>query len=100
MLQIHCPYCRETRAEEEFCYAGEAHITRPPDPRGLSDEEWSAYLFLRKNPRGLHHEMWRHTAGCGRFLNATRNTVSNEMLETYAMGEQPSVPAPGEGEQR
>ena len=55
MLEIHCPYCRETRAEEEFCYEGEAHIARPADPRALSDEQWSAYLFLRKNPRGLHH---------------------------------------------
>jgi heterotetrameric sarcosine oxidase delta subunit len=100
VLEIHCPYCRETRAEEEFCYEGEAHIARPADPRALSDEQWSAYLFLRKNPRGLHHEMWRHTAGCGRFFNATRNTVSYEILETNAMGEQPSVPAPGDGEQR
>ena len=40
MLQIHCPYCLETRAEEEFSYAGEADIVRPEDPRGLSDEEW------------------------------------------------------------
>jgi sarcosine oxidase subunit delta len=100
VLEIHCPYCRETRAEEEFCYEGEAHIARPADPRALSDEQWSAYLFLRKNPRGLHHEMWRHTAGCGRFFNATRNTVSYEILETYAMGELPLVHAPGDGEQR
>ena len=64
MLQIHCPYCNETREEEEFTYSGEAHITRPLDPDSLSDAEWGDYLFFRKNPRGLHHEMWNHAAGC------------------------------------
>ncbi len=93
MLQIHCPYCNETREEEEFTYGGEAHITRPLDPESLSDAEWGDYLFFRKNPRGLHHEMWNHAAGCRKYFNVTRNTVSYEILESYPMGAKPSVTA-------
>lgn len=93
MLHIHCPYCQETREEEEFSYSGEAHIARPLEPEALSDEEWGAYLFLRKNPRGLHHEMWYHQAGCRRYFNVTRDTVSYEILESYPIGSQPTVTA-------
>lgn len=91
MLQIYCPYCGEVRDEEEFGYGGEAHISRPEEPEKVSDEEWGSYLFFRKNPRGIHHEMWSHTAGCRRYFNVTRNTVTYEILETYRIGETPSV---------
>ena len=91
MLQIHCPYCDELREEEEFNYVGEAHIARPEKPQDLSDEEWGDYLFFRKNPRGIHHEMWYHAAGCRRYLNVTRHTVSYDVLESYPIGAQPSV---------
>ena len=87
MLLIHCPYCNEQRAEIEFAYAGEAHIARPPDPSGLSDEDWTQYLFIRSNPRGRHHERWRHIHGCGRFFNAVRDTVTDKFEATYQAGE-------------
>ena len=87
MLLIHCPYCGEQRAEIEFAYAGEAHIARPPDPSGLSDEDWRRYLFIRSNPRGRHHERWRHIHGCGRFFNAVRDTVTDKFEVTYKAGE-------------
>ncbi len=95
MLHIHCPHCGELREEEEFHYAGEAHIARPQEPEALSDEAWGKYLFHRKNPRGLHHEMWNHAAGCRKFFNATRHTVTYEILETYKIGQQPSITAEG-----
>lgn len=91
MLLIHCPYCEEKRAEEEFHYVGEAHISRPLDPESLSDEQWGDYLFFRKNPRGLHHELWQHSSGCRQYFNATRDTVSYEIHETYPIGQQPSI---------
>ena len=75
MLQIYCPYCEELREEEEFSVTGEAHIMRPLDPGALSDEEWGDYLFFRKNPRGRHHEMWNHVAGCRRYFNVTRDKI-------------------------
>lgn len=98
MLLIHCPYCEEMREEEEFSPAGQAHIVRPLQPEEISDEQWARYLFFRKNPRGLHHEMWLHAAGCRKYFNATRNTVTYEIMETYKMGQQPSVTASEEGQ--
>lgn len=93
MMHIRCPYCEEYREEEEFSPVGEAHIVRPLEPENLSDEEWAKYLFYRKNPKGIHHEMWVHSTGCRKFFNVTRNTVTYEILETYKMGEKPSVVA-------
>ncbi len=89
MLLIDCPYCGK-RPEIEFGYGGEAHIARPPDPAALSDEEWSAYLYLRSNPKGRHAERWRHLHGCGRFFNALRDTASDVFAATYRIGETPA----------
>lgn len=87
MLLIRCPYCEMERPELEFAYAGEAHIARPADPSTLSDDEWRDFLFIRSNPRGTHHERWRHINGCGRFFNAVRDTVSDKFVTTYKAGE-------------
>ena len=82
MLHIYCPHCQEYRAEEEFRPKGEAHIVRPADPEAASDATWGDYLFFRSNPRGVHHEQWLHVAGCRKYFNVTRNTVSYRILET------------------
>ena len=92
MLIIECPWCSE-RDESEFSCAGEAHIARPLDTEKLSDEEWADYLFMRKNPRGAHREQWLHAAGCRRYFNAERDTVTYKIAATYKIGEQP----PGRG---
>ncbi len=89
MLRIYCPYCEAYREEEEYSYAGEAHIQRPAEPELLDDEAWGDYLFFRKNPRGVAHEMWNHAAGCRQFFNVTRDTVSYVVLESYRIGERP-----------
>ena len=86
MLLIHCPYCNETLPEAEFAYAGEAHIARPENPSEMSDEDWSEFLFMRANVKGVHFERWRHVHGCGRFFNAARNTISDKFLATYESG--------------
>ena len=88
MLQIQCPYCG-LRDETEFSYGGEAHIVRPLDPDALSDQEWTDYVFNRKNPKGLHQERWLHAAGCRRWFNAVRDTVTYEFKAFYKTGEQP-----------
>ncbi len=88
MLQITCPWCGP-RDENEFSYGGEAHIVRPENPDQLSDEQWADYLFMRHNPKGPHHEQWRHTYGCRRWFNAVRDTVSYEFKAVYKMGETP-----------
>lgn len=89
MLLIPCPFCGE-REETEFHCGGEAHIVRPKQPSALSDDQWADYLFMRKNPKGVHFERWRHVHGCGRWFNAARDTVSDRILGVYRMGE----PAP------
>ncbi len=91
MFEIFCPHCEEHRDQEEFHPVGQAHIARPADPDACTDEEWAEYLYFRKNPRGLHHEMWVHAVGCRRFFNVTRDTVSYEIKEVYLMGTQPMV---------
>ncbi len=92
MLLIECPWCG-TRDQREFTCGGEAHIVRPADPHDLSDEEWADYLFMRKNPKGRHLEQWCHTAGCRRWFNVVRDTVSYEISHVYRAGAAP----PGEG---
>ena len=86
MLLIHCPYCDVKRAEIEFRHCGEAHIMRPADPTATSDAEWTAYLSLRSNVRGLLRERWRHVHGCGRFFNAVRHSVTDQFVATYPAG--------------
>ena len=92
MLLIECPWCGP-RAEIEFSCGGEAHIARPPDPASLSEEAWADYLFMRKNPRGAHREQWNHSAGCRRWFNVERDTVSYRIRAVYKMGE--SAPEAG-----
>ena len=85
MLLIECPWCG-AREQTEFSHHGEAHIARPAAPDALSDEEWAAYLFTRKNPKGVHYELWMHAFGCRRFFNMARHTVSGEIYGTYPPG--------------
>ena len=87
MLLIHCPYCQEDRPELEFRHAGEAHIARPPDMAGISDEEFEAYFYIRDNAKGIVFERWRHIHGCARFFNAARHTVSDKFVITYHAGQ-------------
>ena len=77
MLLIPCPFCGE-RPEIEFRYAGEANVGRPADPAAVSDQAWAEFLYARTNPKGMHKERWYHVHGCGRFFNATRDTVSDK----------------------
>ena len=95
MLLIPCPFCGE-RDESEFRCGGEAHIARPATPAALSDDQWADYLFMRTNPKGLHHERWCHVHGCGRWFNVARDTVSDRILGAYRMGE-PAPPGQASG---
>ncbi|GLK66972.1 sarcosine oxidase subunit delta [Hansschlegelia plantiphila] len=91
MLLIDCPFCGK-RPEVEFHCGGEAHIARPADPAQVDDAIWAEHLFVRKNPRGLHAERWRHLHGCGQWFNALRDTYTDRFVETYKAGEQPKHP--------
>jgi sarcosine oxidase subunit delta len=86
MMQIPC-ICCGLRDENEFICAGTSHIARPALEVG--DETWGEYLFFRDNPKGLHHERWRHAYGCGRWFNITRNTVTHAIASVYAITDSP-----------
>lgn len=77
MLHIPCPHCG-LRNETEFHYGAEAGVAYP-DPNALTDSEWAKYLHIRANPKGWLAERWVHFAGCGRWFNLWRNTITHEI---------------------
>jgi len=97
MLLIECPYCGK-RPELEFSHAGQAHIARAKNPAEVSVQEWTDFLYMRDNVKGVHAERWRHTHGCARFFNALRDTTTDHFLVTYKAGEPaPAVAGRGVG---
>ena len=93
MLIIPCPYCGP-RDEIEFSCGGEAHIARPIAENTITDAEFADYLFIRDNPKGVFLERWRHSAGCRRWFNVARDTVTHEIIEIYPMGNTPKKAIP------
>ncbi|WP_077490840.1 sarcosine oxidase subunit delta [Sinomonas mesophila] len=91
MLLITCPNCGP-RDETEFHYGGQAHVAYPENPSELNDAEWAKYLFYRENTKGLFAERWVHTAGCRKWFNALRDTVTYEFKSVYT-GAAPAAPA-------
>ena len=87
MMLMPCPWCG-LRDEPEFVYGGTTYIQRPP--LSATDGEWSEYLYFRDNPKGVHHERWRHAFGCGQWFNVARDSVTHEILSVHRMTE----PAP------
>lgn len=91
MLQILCPFCQGKRDEEEFTYGGPLERRRPAEPAELSDEEWSAYMFIRDNPRGFALERWRHTFGCRQWFAIERHTESHHIRRIFPLTVLPSL---------
>ncbi len=84
-MLIPCPWCGE-REETEFHYGGQAHVAYPDDPSAVDDAGWAAYLFVRDNPKGWFAERWMHRAGCQRWFNVVRHTVTYEIAASYPPG--------------
>ncbi|MGR3502911.1 sarcosine oxidase subunit delta [Pseudaestuariivita sp.] len=81
MLTLKCPYCGVMADETELHAEGEAHLKRFGP--GASDADFTAYLFQRENPKGVHIERWRHAYGCGKYFHAVRCTRTLEVFGTY-----------------
>jgi sarcosine oxidase subunit delta len=78
MLRITCPHCGE-RDHSEFGYGGDATIKYPAlDNR--DEEAWFRAVYLRKNPRGPHKELWQHVNGCREWLVVERDTLTHEIF--------------------
>jgi heterotetrameric sarcosine oxidase delta subunit len=86
MLSIPCPWCGP-RDETEFRYGGQAHVAYPADPDTLDDDAWAGYVFMRDNPKGWFRERWTHSAGCRRWFNVVRHTVTYEIAAAYRPGD-------------
>lgn len=81
MLTLTCPYCGVAAEETELAPGGEAHLKRV-GPDG-DDAAFEAYLFDRKNAKGVHLERWRHAYGCGKWFLAARDTATLQVYGTY-----------------
>lgn len=86
MLTIPCPHCGP-RDEAEFVCGGQSHLARPD--LASADQDWAPYLFIRDNPKGMHHERWRHAAGCGLWFNLARDTATHEIVGAYDIAAHP-----------
>ncbi len=93
MILIDCPHCGP-RDETEFHYGGEAHVAYPADPQSLTDAEWARYLFYRRNPKGLFAERWVHSAGCRKWFNVLRDTVTYRISAVYGLNDPRPAEAP------
>jgi sarcosine oxidase, subunit delta len=82
MLILTCPYCGIDVDETDLAPGGEAHITRYG--AGSTEDDFEAYLFHKRNPRGVHFERWRHAFGCGKWFHAARDTMTLEVFGTYS----------------
>ena len=86
MFQIHCPYCGKREVNEFSCH-GEAHIERPKNPKDLTDKQWGDYVFFRTNKKGIQLERWTHDTGCRRWFNVARDTITDQIVKIYKVGE-------------
>ena len=76
---LRCPYCGE-RSVYEFRFGGEVK-ERPK--AGAPEQAWIEYTYNRTNEAGVQKEWWYHRSGCRQWLQAVRNTVTNEVTETF-----------------
>ncbi len=80
---LPCPNCGN-RSVYEFRFGGEVKQVPVSD---APVSEWQNYRFNRVNAAGVQTEWWFHRSGCRQWLQAVRNTVSNEVLESFLPGE-------------
>jgi sarcosine oxidase subunit delta len=94
MLLIPCPWCGP-RDEVEFHYGGQSGVAYPTDPDALDDAAWGQYLFFRDNPKGSFEERWAHSAGCRRWFDVVRDTVTHEFLAAPGSDDSPTIGGEG-----
>jgi sarcosine oxidase, subunit delta len=87
VIIIRCPHCDEERIEEELTYGGEVGSVRPPEPECVSDDEWTDYLFMRSNLKGVLLERWCCAFGCGQWFEVRRSSVTHEISQIDGVNE-------------
>ncbi|PPQ40549.1 N-methylglutamate dehydrogenase subunit B [Rhodoblastus acidophilus] len=80
-MLIPCPYCG-VRDAQEFSYRGDAMPVRPDPAAPDAEEKFHDYVYLRDNPAGAFKEIWHHSAGCRRWVEVERDTLTHEIKAT------------------
>ena len=75
---LDCPHCGP-RSVYEFRYGGEV---RPRPSPEAPYEEWTRYLYIRRNEAGLETEWWFHRDGCRRWFLVRRHTFTHRVEST------------------
>lgn len=86
MKLLNCPI-NGLRPLSEFLFGGECR--EMPNPDTSSDLAWAGYVHYRDNAPGIKKEWWYHTPSCTWFI-AERNTMTDEVLNTYLYGKAPA----------
>jgi len=76
---IRCPHCGD-RSVYEFRFGGEVKQRPTSD---APETDWVHYSYTKANLAGVQKEWWNHRSGCRQWLQALRNTITNEVLETF-----------------
>ena len=76
---LNCPNCGK-RNVHEFRFGGESTVRPAPD---ASQDEWARYFYSRANVAGVQREWWNHRYGCRKWFMAMRDTVTNQVQETF-----------------
>jgi sarcosine oxidase subunit delta len=76
---LPCPQCGP-RSVYEFRFGGE--VKTRPNP-GAADEDWFHYTYTKANSPAVQKEWWYHRSGCRQWLQALRNTTTNEVMEMW-----------------
>ncbi|HEY9734739.1 MAG TPA: sarcosine oxidase subunit delta [Trichocoleus sp.] len=76
---LTCPNCGK-RSVGEFICKGE-FAPRPLPEAALPD--WTDYLYLRQNRRGLQLEWWYHRNGCQSWFLVERDTTDNTKHRSF-----------------
>ena len=82
MKIMNCPL-NGPRNISEFVWGGEVKVM--PDATA-SDRDWAGYVFIENNKAGIVREWWCHVPTSYWFI-AERNTVTDEIIRTFAAGE-------------
>ena len=78
-FQVRCPHCGN-RSVYEFRFGGE--VKQRPTPDEPADA-WARYIYEKANAAGVQKEWWYHRAGCRQWFQARRNTLTNEVQESF-----------------
>jgi sarcosine oxidase subunit delta len=80
-LQIPCPHCG-LREFSEFGFGGEVRELESPGlERDFAERDFDR-VYLNHNAPGPQRERWFHAYGCRRWFTITRDTVTNQVLDS------------------